>query len=547
MRLYIKTIAIALLICQFLSCSKEEVNYAESEKDPGAIYITFLDGKGFFNPKNSTPYKDTIFFEFPTHFPMDSENPLDITKLVLATRDPSRIEIVGQSTSIVDLSKEIPVIIHRGDGKSSKHIVKGVIKKSVEAELLSFSLPGMNIEGYIQGNKINLIAGGADLANLVPKILISNKASIFPTLDVPQDFNSPVVYEVTAQDGVTKKTYTVQFANPSKIPLGIRANSGRLLWTKTLGELGIDPVNHMTTSIAVSDQHLIVNTREQPNKIINRFNGTLIGQMTMGGITQENFQNFFLTADQKGQLLISNLVTARGNSLAIYKWKNSLDGNPIKIISWTMDEAWQVGRKMSIAGDLEGDALIYLAASNSGRTILRWTVRNGRIVSQEPEKIIFPGSTAWTLMADVAPLGNQADDPLIVTGQPGNISYWDFKNNTILTELPASRLGLENNNALDFAAFNNAHYVSFGKVGDRDGQFYLFDVTQPDNLSLVGEPLEQLLAFRTTDLVSNSNGNRTSDVVLNVSDDGYKLYMYCLLTNGSVTAYEFDCIDFNTL
>lgn len=539
----------ALILFQMVSCNKEQLSDSEPNTDLGALHVTFSDGSGYFNPVRSTPYGDTIVFEFPTHFPLDSENVMDLSNMVLNSVAPSRVEVVGQTSNSVDLSKQVSIVIHKGSGQTSRHIVKGIIKKSAIAELLSFSLPDINLQGYVKGNIVNLIAGGVDLSNLTPAATLSSRASIIPALDIPQDFTSPVEYTVVAEDGVTIQKYSVQQATPNKVENGIRTGSGRLLWTKSLSELGIDPVNHMTTSITVSTDKLVVNTREQRNTVINRFSGNVVGQMEMGGIAQEAFQNFFVTSDKHGRLLMSNLVTAAGNKLAIYKWTDVQDVDPIKIIDWTLDAAWQVGRKMSVVGDLDQSAAIYLAASNSGNTVLRWMVRNGQVVSQVPEKLRFPGTTNWTLMADVVPLGYDEDDPIIITGSPGNVSYWNVADNTILGQLQAASLGLQLNTALDAVEFNTNRYVSFGNVEDIRGEFFLYDVTHPENLSAspTSSLFQQSLAFRTGWLPSNSNGNRTSDVVLKASDDGYKMHMYCILTNGSIAAYEFDCIDFNSL
>lgn len=538
-----------VLLCTLASCKREEQSLTDQYKDLGSIYITLPNGEGYFNPVGSTPYDESIVFEFPTHFPLDSDDEFSLAGMRINTNSPSRVEVIGQKDNIVDMSKEFQIVIHKGNGESSKHTVKSIIKESSEAELLSFSLPTMNLEGYVRGQLISLIAGGADLSNLTPQVLVSKRATIHPLPTTPQNFNNPVEYTVTAQDGVTTKKYTVKFATPGKVSNGIRLGSARQIWTKTLTELGIDATNHMTTSIAVSKGDLIVNTREKRNKIINRFNGALIGEMVMGDIATETFQNFFITSDSKGQLLMSNLVAAAGNSLAIYKWKNSSDSNPKKLINWTMAAAWNVGRKMSVIGDLDKSAVIYLAASNSGNTVLRWKITNGVAESQIPEALTFPGATSWTQMADVAPTSTDLSAPIFITGHPGNISYWDQIAQRAAYVFPNTNLNLIHNNALDFVEFNQARYISFGRVEDKFGEFYLFNVTDPSHLEVeTSNPLfKDYLVLRTSDLITNSNGNRTSDVVMKVSDDGYKLHMYCLLTNGVVVAYEFDCIDFDTL
>jgi hypothetical protein len=49
---------------------------------------------------------------------------------------------------------------------------------------------------------------GTDLKILIPVIIFSDKATIYPQSDTPQDFSNPIVYQVTAEDGSTQD-YTV--------------------------------------------------------------------------------------------------------------------------------------------------------------------------------------------------------------------------------------------------------------------------------------------------------------------------------------------------
>jgi len=49
----------------------------------------------------------------------------------------------------------------------------------------------------------------ADLTALIPEIIVSDEATISPASDVVQDFTNPVIYTVTAADGVTQEDWTV--------------------------------------------------------------------------------------------------------------------------------------------------------------------------------------------------------------------------------------------------------------------------------------------------------------------------------------------------
>lgn len=64
-------------------------------------------------------------------------------------------------------------------------------------------------QGEIVGTNISAeVAFGANIAQLIPTIEISPRATISPAAGIPTDFSGPVVYTVTAEDGTTK-TFTV--------------------------------------------------------------------------------------------------------------------------------------------------------------------------------------------------------------------------------------------------------------------------------------------------------------------------------------------------
>lgn len=75
-------------------------------------------------------------------------------------------------------------------------------------------ITGLSINGtpgIIDGTNITVtMAGGTDLSSLAPVITISSGATVSPASGVVQNFNnSPLTYQVTAQDGVTFRRYAV--------------------------------------------------------------------------------------------------------------------------------------------------------------------------------------------------------------------------------------------------------------------------------------------------------------------------------------------------
>jgi pectate lyase len=85
--------------------------------------------------------------------------------------------------------------------------------QSDAAEITAFKVPGQ-----IGSEVINSIAGtininvplGTSLVSIIPQtITISAQATISPSIDFAQNFSSPVIYTVTAQNGTTVKPWTI--------------------------------------------------------------------------------------------------------------------------------------------------------------------------------------------------------------------------------------------------------------------------------------------------------------------------------------------------
>lgn len=83
---------------------------------------------------------------------------------------------------------------------------------SNEAKLLTFGLKDISTTSSIDGEAVTLNVKYSDkekLNNALPVVTISENAKISPAIDKEQDFTQPVVYTVTAEDGITTTKYTV--------------------------------------------------------------------------------------------------------------------------------------------------------------------------------------------------------------------------------------------------------------------------------------------------------------------------------------------------
>lgn len=94
-----------------------------------------------------------------------------------------------------------------GDGGFASIVLSdGSPVLSNECDITSFTIAG--VAATISGTSITAeLPAGTDVTALTPSIVTSTGATVDPT--TAQDFSSAVEYKVTAEDGVTAKTYTV--------------------------------------------------------------------------------------------------------------------------------------------------------------------------------------------------------------------------------------------------------------------------------------------------------------------------------------------------
>ena len=101
---------------------------------------------------------------------------------------------------------------------------------NTENDILTFNITTPAATGTITGTDISiLLPAGTNVTALVPTITVSGYATVSPASGVAQDFTSPVIYTVTAEDGTTQDyivgiyftynlPYSQNFENASVIP-----------------------------------------------------------------------------------------------------------------------------------------------------------------------------------------------------------------------------------------------------------------------------------------------------------------------------------------
>jgi hypothetical protein len=131
----------------------------------------------------------------------------------VVTLNGVEVEEANLATQTFANNDVVVVSVTAEDGETMKYYkVRVSDNASDEAEIISFTVSGIaapaeinSAEGTVSVN----VLFGTNVTSLVPTIVISNGATIDPASGVAQDFTSPVVYTVTAENTTTTKEWTV--------------------------------------------------------------------------------------------------------------------------------------------------------------------------------------------------------------------------------------------------------------------------------------------------------------------------------------------------
>ena len=553
-----KFTAIVLVLLAFLSSCHEpdELLPPASRDGINSITATFEDGTGEFIGY-FTAGSNEIIIPIPYYYPENSNNQVLDSQLkrmrVTANLDDN--VIVKPALLYLDLSQENVITVTDQVKDQKEFIVKGEIRKSSRSQIEDFKIPSLGMTGVINesAKTISLIAIG-NLEPALAEVTMSYHASISPDpRTTALDYNSDVELTVTAHDGVTTSVYTVKKEVPGKLPYGIRPGSAKLMFEKQLkADYGITS-DHLTGGIAVTDDYVILNTRNANSVYVNARTAEKVGEIDLGDL-KGSLTNFYNTADDDGNVLICNLAPNAG-SFKIWKL-TSIDGSPELMIEW--DGGVAIGRKFSIQGSIDGNAIITAPILAAGQQIARWTIVGGTLTSQTPEIITMSGLVkGWTTNADVVYTSNTdvTSDYFVASYSDNTFAWVNGTTNEVRKKLDEISVNYIPN-AVDHIEFNNAKYVTLNWVnsfswGAADA-VWMLDVSSDANFSgnldlktsnaVVWEsPRDTYGGKSVNPPVVNTNG--TGDVALSVSEDGYYLYLYFMFTNGYVVGYQFDCID----
>lgn len=520
-----------------------------------SLYVTFADGTGGFTATTGEPYTSNLTVEIPWYYPDGSYNETKLDSLFVTATFPNNA-IMTPAFGLTNLTSSKIYKLKAQNGDVQEYTITAVRKRSSSKEIKSFKLNESGISGVVVNNTVIIPYTTEDISKQTATVELSYYAKISPDPTTVHDYTNPVQYTVTADDGTTA-VYTVKVGTPVKVASGFY--SAKKLWFKSEGDMNFDSYRQIT--LAVSGDYIAIPTSNEwasgsEIKYYNRKTGTYVGNMNVSGANGI----YALTNDSKGNIIGINNIYA-GNNVCIYRW-NSVTSSPQQIIrtsDWSSitnsSGSSFYGRKLAVYGDLDGDAIIMSTTdgTNAGgaNRILKWTIKNGSVVSQDPDVLTY--TKAWGWVAKAVPTGSTStSNYFICSNLPIYMDYLNGATNTVITSFSSNYLPSlrDATPALTYFEFNNAKYAAVIDASAYSSAMNIFNITDPSKIGTSSSSSSYSL-FRVfsgdNDYILTSadpNWNITGDIAVGpVSADGYTMVVYFLATNGGVAAYELSCID----
>lgn len=503
------------------------------------------------NSSDITDYVIPIPYYYPEESDNTTEEYLKSMKIVATLENNCKLE---PGLGVLDLTKKNEFTYTDPYGQQKSITISGQMTRSDKCQIKAFALQPGDFTGVIdEAAKTIYLATGQDLTDLTADITLSPHATISPDPAQPLNYNTPVEFTVTADNGTDKATYTVIKQVPQKIKSGYRAGSETKLFENDMTTLGVTNPAATHPTLACIGGSVILNLGDgSVPQYFRKATGTLMGTINLGSAKATGA----ITSDCAGNMLICDFAQS-GQTLHIWK-TNSVTTAPELFLSYPNNLGVDIGARLHVQGDLNGNAIITATPYNCQNAI-RWIVTNGQ--AGPAENILFSGVNAWGgqdgVSKVVACSTNTADGCLFDYYDSGNCPLYyakDWKNATQLLSGNSSGAGWGyNTGAADIREFNGARYLSVFEMGywpswGLPGHIYLYDATAPATLSGTIDTSSSLKYTYTMGDLYGSVGaaadGRFGDVLITPSEDGYILYIfYASNTHLSFGGLQVDCID----
>jgi hypothetical protein len=540
------------------SCRKVDAVPRQSGKALSDIYATLegFGGNRLFEPRYSA---DTIYLDIPYFYPADSDNPTDLSKIIVRSTISTDASMSPQLGSIMDVREPVRLTVTAGYGEVSNYVlvVRNVADLVLRTATITYTENGaaQNIDGVIDNttNEVKFyVVPGTDVSQVKLATTMSPHAT--PSLangsTIDLSNNQTVPFTVTGNDK-TKRTYTFKAIDPVKLNYGVGIS--RLLWKKDAVNITGFTTSDNNRSMAVSGNYLVlpVSTTPSTYKIYDRKTGAYVQDMVA---PPGSLRSFAIANDSAGHILVTSWAP-KNSVFYVYKYNDPFDVSPVKLIQWTNNNPAAiagdggVGRRMNVYGDVNKNAILSATAGVSN-IIYNWQIANGTLVNNTPTPAAYQsvtGGTTWSFYAEAQPASTTANGDYFVN-YAGEIALVNGSSNSraVAFTTETNVVGL-NHMAMDYFTFNNAKYLAvmrFTNAANSKAGMSLFDVTKTSNIGLTSTAVgfKDFRVFASpdpNDLTASANGNGAGDICAVLNDDRERVCVYMLLTNGGIMAYEF--------
>ncbi len=499
---------------------------------------------------------DYYVIEIPWFFPEESEDPTTIYMSSLRIRAELAPNCkIEPALTILDLNLENKFQFTDNKGETRDIIITGKRTKSRKNNLMSFALTEpYRIDGFINDdtNEIYLFTTD-DLTGFSAEATACAHATVETTLSVKKDYNNDQEVTVVAQDGKTKRTYTIQKRYPNKIPYGFRSESARQLFNfEPVSRLGF-PEYTVTVypSLAYVGGNLVVCLGNGDTPVyLDGLTGVKAGEINIGSVASAAVTN-----DEGGNVIFTNHAEPQ-ETLEIYKTKSVTEA-PVLFHSFVNETDVPVGYNVKVHGNIDTDAVIILthegiAGVTETSKYTRVVVSGGAVVSTETIDLAGLGlswGAAPTNAAKVIPVSAKAEDGVMLCYYSYNTIVYVNGNGAIAATLPVLDEGISSNyntNVMEAKTYNNASYAihmvsSHFPMWGCGPHIRVFDISTPGSIKDGMTVLENTAIewYQTA-----AQGCAAADVIMAPSTDGFKVYIYYFDHNaGVIGGYVADCID----
>ncbi|MFD1772247.1 DUF5018 domain-containing protein [Sphingobacterium suaedae] len=547
---YIHTLTGLGLVCLFFAACKKPDFVEHNDKALISDFYGTIDGKGRERLFTSQTSKDTIYLNVDYYYPVESDNEVDLKKLLLRASVPADAKITPSLDGFMDVSSPLPITVTAGTGEAKSYVVVARKRGNTDIKTIKLSYRDEEdqvneVEGIINGNNVIFyILPGIDLSQATLTYQINRHATASIVNGARVDMNALKVPFTITSAGDAQRTFSLEVREPVKLDYGIGID--RRLFVKTDTELAFE--NHMQTSLFVSGDYLVIVSRTNPSvfRAYNRFTGTFSHTIANPFGSRLVFQG---VDDGSGQFLLGT-YTPSGSNFVVYRYHDVFDTNPTKIIDYGYTKPTTIaaadghmGRRLNFSGDLSGKGVL-IASISSSRFFLRWKIEGGQVVNNTPELVEYSsGNASLGFIPEYVPVSTDHGANYFAS-TISELAYISGASNTRIVPFEPTE-GVILPGSIAYQRFNQADYLAhvrfFWSYNMDRAQLVLFDVTNKSNVSLpVSSPnYGQLRMYESEHFFGKANGNSGNDVCMATSENGDRLQVYMLLTNGGVLAHEF--------